>query len=99
MNEWIKIGMKMLNDFNNAKDQTEYFKCLAVLSVPKQNILLCHNILVRSGKIPLIENLPLVDREKMWEMAKELADGRLKTIEEMKNFCRCLLTFEYLMSL
>lgn len=95
MREIINIGEKMAKDFNNSKDQFSYLQAVAVLSVPKKNLLSCYGILCRDKKIPTIESLPINEKEKTWTTAKEIADGRLNNNEEMKDLCRCLITLEY----
>jgi len=97
MKEMICIGGKMAIYFSNAKDQFKYLQALAILSVPKKNLLTCYSLLCRDKKMVTIENLPNEGKQKTWETAKEIADGRFNTSEDMKDLCRCLLTMEYFM--
>lgn len=97
MKGWIDLGKEMAADFSASKDNLQYLKDLAVLSVPKQVFLLAYNVLHRSKKILTIEFLSPEDKNKTWETAKEIADGRITSNEEMKDICRCLITLEYLL--
>jgi hypothetical protein len=71
MKEMIDIGKKMAQDFTNAKDQIEYLKALAVLSVPKKNLLTCYAFYCRGKKIPTIENLPAAGKEKHGKLQRK----------------------------
>lgn len=97
MKGWIDVGKEMAADFLASKDNLAYLKCLSVLSVPKQVMLLAYTALHRSKKIPTIEMLPLHDKNKTWETAKQIADGRISSIEQMQDISRCLITLEYLL--
>jgi hypothetical protein len=99
MRELIDLGKKTAKDFLNAKDQVAYLKAVAVLDVPKKNLLSCYYIFCRDKSIPLIEDLSDDDKQKTWETAKEIADGRVATVEEMKDLCRCLVALEFLLTM
>lgn len=98
MKEMIDVGKKMALDFANSKNQFEYLKALAVLSVPKKNLLSCYRNFCRDKKVQPIEELDTAGKQKTWETSKEIACGRLKTIEEIKDLCRCLITLEYFLT-
>ena len=98
-NDWIELGKKQATSFINARDNLSHLKTIAVLQGPKKIFLICYCIFWRSKKIIKIEEMTVEEKQKTWEMAKEIADGRLKTIEEMKDLCRCLIALEYILSM
>lgn len=66
--------------------------------VPKQVLMGCYRIFTKRGKIPQIEDLPEDQKKSLKAFAIEIADGRLKKIEDLVDLCRCLLAFEYLLN-
>lgn len=99
MNEWLVIAKVYTVNFEKAKDNKAYLIPLVGLSVPRQIFLMCYKFLWKAKKIPTIEELTPEGKQKTWETAKEIGGDRFKTIEEMKDLCRLLLTLEYLLTL
>lgn len=96
MNLWIEMAQKQIQWFHG--DNKSFMKGLPGCGVPKQALLGCYGIFVKRGKIPKIEDLPEDQKKSLKSFAIEIADGRLKKVDDLIDLCRCLLAFEYLLN-
>jgi len=97
-NTWMGLCMKYRSDFENQKDQVVWLKAIASSSVARSIMLMSYNFLVYKKVITIMEDLPVDQKENIWETAKDIADGKLMK-NELIDFCRCLYGFEYVLNL
>lgn len=56
-----------------------------------------YNILVRSNKILPIDKMPQMDKESVWNTAREFSKGRLNK-EGLIKMCKGLVVLEYFLT-
>lgn len=72
--------------------------CLVKFNSQRYILLWCYASLVGNKKIKLMEALDKDDKESIWAMAKEIADGRINK-NDVIELCKALYTLEYLLTL
>jgi hypothetical protein len=86
------LGKKQSEIFN--LNNTGYVESLVTCITPKNIMLSCYKTLTRKNEIPIIESLPINEKEGIWSMAKDISAGRLGK-DGLIELCRCLITLEY----
>jgi len=91
----LDAGYKQAAMCNN--DSVTYINCLVACVGIRQFMLHIYNGLVGSKRIPKIENLPVEEKNSLWEQTKEFANNTLNLPETIK-LSKCLYALEYLLN-
>lgn len=92
---FIYLGKRQAESFE--KDNIRYMKALPFVEVPQIILLQCYNIFVSSRKIKKIEELPVQDKQTIFDTAKEISMGKLGK-EQLVRLCKCLYSLEFILN-
>lgn len=94
--DMIKLGQKQAQLF--VKDNITYCEILVKGSARREILLSAYGQLVRAGKLSPIEKLQEKQKEDAWEVAKDIAKGRMG-VKALIEVVKALLTIEYFLNL
>jgi hypothetical protein len=92
---FLQLGMKQAALFKNEPDL--YLNCLVKYSGQRVILYSTYRMLVSSGRIKRIEDLPIDFKREIFEEAKRVANGRLPTDKLVMLSC-ILYCLEFLLS-
>jgi hypothetical protein len=95
---WMDLCKKYRIDFEKQADQPAWLRGVIGVPVARYIMLRCYNYLISNKTITPMEQLPVDEKNNIWETAKDIANGKL-TKNELIDFCRCLYAFEYILNL
>ena len=93
--DMLDLGRKQAALFES--NNVAYCEVLVVSPVPRQIVLQAYRILVRMHKLTPVEDLLQDQKEIAWQMAKDIAKGRLGT-KALIELVQALLTIEYFLN-
>lgn len=95
MSEWLELGKKQSSLF--VDNNLSYMESLVTCIVPRKIMHMCYYILLANKKIKKIEDLPLDQKTSIWEMAKEISNGRLGG-PDLIILSKCLYALEFFLN-
>jgi hypothetical protein len=95
-NEILHLGRQQAQLFTD--NNVAYCEVLVTANCPRTILLMAYYRLVKERKLIAIEELPIQQKETAWQMAKDIAQGRLgrKLLIEV---VQSLLALEYFLNL
>lgn len=91
----IELARKQAQLFT--ENNVAYCEDLVTCSCPRRLLLVAYVSLVRRQKLVAIEDLLQKEKEAAWELAKELAKGRLGR-KELIEVVKAMYTIEYFLT-
>lgn len=92
---WIELGYKQARICN--ENSVGYINFLVAGNSTRAVMVEVYNTLVRTKRIQKIEDLPLDEKNTLWEQTKEFSDNNLN-LKETINLSKCLYAIEYLLN-
>lgn len=93
-NTFMQLAQKQVELFQN--NNIAWMDAMVTSDCIKGIMCIAYRAFVREKKITAIEDMPIGEKKKLWEQAKEFAKNRLNQ-QEMVDLCRSLLTLEYML--
>lgn len=94
-NELLDLGRRQAHLFQ--EDNVAYCEDLITCSGPRRLLVVAYGGLVRRQKLTAIEDLLQNEKEAAWELAKELAKGRLGR-RELIEVVKAMYAIEYFLT-
>ena len=85
-----QFNLMMSNKFN-------YCEILVNCYCPRHFLVMAYQRLVRLRKIGAVEDMYQQDKESAWEMAKDIAKGRLRK-DQLIELVKAMLAIEYFLN-
>lgn len=94
-NDFLDLGRKQAQLF--VEDNITYCEILVTGSCPRKILLLAYRRLVSLRKITPIEDMLLEHKESAWQMAKDIAKGRLGR-QALIETVQAMMVIEYFLN-
>lgn len=91
----IEVGRKQAAMCN--ENSIAYINCLVTCEGMRSVMVMVYNVLTYTKAILKIENIPLEEKNTLWEQTKEFANNTLD-LKETIRLSRCLYAIEYLLT-
>lgn len=93
--QWIELGYKQARMCN--ENSVGYINFLVKADGIRAVMVEVYNALIRTNRIKKIEDIPIDEKNTLWEQTKEFADNNLNLKETIK-LSKCLYAIEYLLT-
>ena len=91
----IEVGRKQAAMCN--ENSLAYINCLVTCEGMRSVMVMVYNVLTYTKAIAKIENIPLEEKNTLWEQTKEFANNTL-SLPETIRLSKCLYALEYLIN-
>lgn len=95
-NSFLALARKQV-DFFTGNNQG-YCEVLVTCDCPRSILVMAYRTLVRMGKLVPVEDLKAEEKQIAWDMAKDIAKGRLDK-KRIIELCQALMTIEFFLNL